>query len=209
MHLTQKPLGARTIRIGLVGALVCLALGYFGAKDVRPALATHCPSVTILGTSGEDDLTGLSDHSDLIKGELASDKIRGEDCADELRGGDGPDNIFGGSGNDVLYGNAGNEGINYCAQSNNWCGRLGDSDIFNVYSNRGDDDIHGGQGNDNIFDHSEGPDDRDEAYGEDDNDVIRVDDVDFASDKADCGLGSPETAYVDPEDNVISCDNQY
>nr|WP_249810728.1 VCBS domain-containing protein [Bradyrhizobium sp. 17] len=59
------------------------------------------PGIAVLGTSGNDVLTGT----------IAIDTIDGLEGNDQISGGDGADQLFGGAGSDQIAGNAGNDKI--------------------------------------------------------------------------------------------------
>ena len=95
---------------------------------------------TIIGTSGNDVLTGIIDLEidlpDIINGLAGNDFLTGLQTNDTLNGGSGNDTLNGGSGNDTLDGGAGNDTLN---------GGAG-NDTLNGGS--GNDTMNGGDGND-------------------------------------------------------------
>ena len=62
----------------------------------------------LLGTEGDDDLTGY-DTSEVISGLGGNDRIIGGNGDDTLSGGAGKDHVNGGLGNDIIDGGAGND----------------------------------------------------------------------------------------------------
>jgi RTX calcium-binding nonapeptide repeat (4 copies) len=66
---------------------------------------------TIIGTSGDDELTGTFG-SDVIAGLGGNDAIRAGDGSDTVCGGPGDDRIYGSWGDDSIDGNSGNDEIN-------------------------------------------------------------------------------------------------
>ena len=63
---------------------------------------------TIIGTSGNDELSGLGGN-DLIKGLEGGDFLFGLDGNDEILGGSGDDTVYGAAGDDLLRGDSGND----------------------------------------------------------------------------------------------------
>jgi Ca2+-binding RTX toxin-like protein len=94
----------------------------------------------ILGTPGNDDLTGTSD-SDLIEGLAGDDRIDGDPGSPPWEG--GRDTIYGGAGNDYMTGWAGNDTI-YGGEGNDFLDPGAGSQKYFT----GDDTLYGGPGND-------------------------------------------------------------
>ncbi len=86
------------------------------------------PAMTLIGTPGNDVLTGGNNNDeiaalggndyayggegiDLIFGDGGDDRLYGGDCPDEIYGGQGVDLIFGGAGGDDLFGGLGDDRI--------------------------------------------------------------------------------------------------
>ena len=77
-------------------------------------------SETLLGTSGDDVLSGTAkiseiygfDGNDTLSGGAGDDLLDGGVDNDALQGNDGSDALYGGDGNDVLEGGAGNDALN-------------------------------------------------------------------------------------------------
>lgn len=63
---------------------------------------------TLLGTTGDDDLSG-AESNDTLEGRAGNDKLYGSGGDDKLFGGDGDDTLDGGDGNDLLEGGAGKD----------------------------------------------------------------------------------------------------
>ena len=57
------------------------------------------------GSQGNDDIRGLNDVDDVIKGLRGNDTIQGFGGNDTLYGNEGNDYLYGGDGEDTLYGN--------------------------------------------------------------------------------------------------------
>jgi Ca2+-binding RTX toxin-like protein len=76
-------------------------------------------SVTIIGNSGGDDITGTEFNdsidggtgNDVVDGDKGNDTITGGDGFDDLKGGSGNDNISGGNDDDTLRGNSGDDAL--------------------------------------------------------------------------------------------------
>ena len=85
---------------------------------------------TIIGTDGNDNISGPANMGVSIYG-LAGN--------DHLNGGNGNDTIYGGAGNDNLYGQGGNDNLS---------GDEGDDYIF---GDNGNDYLYGGSGNDYLY----------------------------------------------------------
>jgi Ca2+-binding RTX toxin-like protein len=128
---------------------------------------------TIVGTAGDDTLTGQGGVSDVIYGEGGNDNIVGGDfygddahpgdapdllCGgpgddhvmgspgnDKLNGGDGNDYVDGGNGADLEQGNAGNDRVGK--------GSFADADSANdvMRGNSGNDVLDGGWGKDQMY----------------------------------------------------------
>ncbi len=111
---------------------------------------------TIVGTTGNDDLSGTSGFDviaglgghDIIAGGGGDDVICGGAGNDLLLGGPGLDRIFGGGGNDILEGNAGNDQLFGGAGKDRLVGAVG-ADIMK--GNGGNDRLVGGGGGDSLY----------------------------------------------------------
>jgi len=90
----------------------------------------------IIGTNGDDVLTGVGTIEDDALGLNNADLILGFDGNDTLRGLNGNDVLIGGAGNDKLYGDNGNDIL------------LGGTGNDTLYPGAGDDFADGGDGND-------------------------------------------------------------
>lgn len=94
-------------RKALVATLTCAAVAWAPASGAVPArsAAATCAGVpaTIVGTSGDDELTGTSG-DDVIAGLAGADAIDAGGGNDVVCGDEGPDRLTGGAGDDRLYG---------------------------------------------------------------------------------------------------------
>ena len=117
----------------------------FLSYDVTASL----PPCTIMGTSGDDDLTGTTG-SDVICAGDGNDVIQAANGNDVVIGGNGDDQIFGGGGHDIL---------------------LGDDGFDFLRGDIGDDTMYGGTGGD-TFSASATPDGTDTMLGGDGNDTV-------------------------------------
>ncbi|WP_191061178.1 calcium-binding protein [Geminicoccus harenae] len=116
---------------------------------------------TIIGTSGNDDLTGTAS-KDTIYGRLGDDRLAGAEGNDAIYGEGGDDHLLGQEGDDRVYGGLGNDLLE---------GGLGD-DLLN--GNDGDDILDGGEGDDDL----RGRVGNDRLSGGAGNDVLKGDDGD-------------------------------
>ncbi len=98
--------------------------GQFNLTETSPG-SLVLEAKPIMGTAGNDTLSGFNEFDDLILGLAGADTLSGGDRNDTLNGGDGGDVLFGGAGDDVLIGGA-NEDL--------------------MYGGMGDDVIDGGSG---------------------------------------------------------------
>lgn len=99
-------------------------------------MTCHGQVATIVGTAGDDVLTGTS-HADVIAG-LGGD--------DDIKGGDGDDVICGGNGSDDLVGGRGADGIN--GGTGNGSFMRGGSGDDHLRAQSLDSELHGGAGDD-------------------------------------------------------------
>lgn len=81
--------------------------------NLNPAAACNGVPATIVGTDGDDTLTGTAG-PDVIAGKGGNDKINGLEGDDILCGGDGKDKLKGGKGKDFCLGEAGKDKIRKC-----------------------------------------------------------------------------------------------
>ncbi len=163
------------------GALVGSALltaSLLLAIPVPPAAAlVTCDGleVTILGTSGPDELIGTSGPDvihglggdDVIRGLEGADTICGGAGADDIQGGNHADRIFGNHGSDVIYGRGGHDTIFGGPGHDTIYGGTGDDYLA---GKKGLDNLHGGNGADTLIGNEDddtliGAAKVDEAYG--------------------------------------------
>lgn len=97
----------RTARITALAllALAAPAVAALPSEAAAPVMC-HGRAATIIGTAGDDRLTGTSG-ADVIAGLGGDDNIKGGGGDDVICGGDGSDSLFGGRGDDRLAGDAG------------------------------------------------------------------------------------------------------
>ncbi len=117
-----------------------------------PAMCNGVP-VTLLGTAGDDVITG-SPLRDVIAGLGGNDTIDGKEGNDLICGNDGDDVIAGGIGNDKVFGNAGDDLISGGAGNDVLTGNDG-ADVLQggvgtdtLKGSGGDDSLVGGTGDD-------------------------------------------------------------
>jgi len=110
------------------------------ADCVDPSPLGICASfpVTIIGTSGDDNITGTSG-ADVISSLAGNDTVYGGAGDDRVCSGSGNDIVFGQDGVDRIYGSSGNDTLD---------GGLG-NDVVN--GGGGNDTISGGAGNDLLY----------------------------------------------------------
>ncbi len=147
-------------------------------------------SITLLGGSGDDDMTG-GDGNDTIVGLHGSDRIHGGSGNDYASAGSGRDYVdsqggddivSGGLGNDVLYGLSGNDQMSGGEGNDYLEGAAGDDTI---HGGAGADIVSGGRDNDRL----DGGTGDDVFYGGLGRDTIS-------------GSGGNDTAYRQDEDSV-------
>ena len=126
-----------------------------GADGVDDLITGHIWGDSILGGSGDDDISALGS-DDIVVGGLGEDQIDGGDGADTLFGGDQDDDIFGGNGADEISGDTGHDYLN---------GRAGDDLMI---GGTGNDRLLGGAG----ADIQTGGDDQDTLIGNSGNDAL-------------------------------------
>ena len=96
----------------LVTALLLLMAGIAPAGADEPTVFCDGKLATIIGTAGNDNLTG-TDADDVIVGLGGKDKLNGGSGNDTICGFDGADIIVGGPGDDVLLGGRGSDWLEY------------------------------------------------------------------------------------------------
>lgn len=176
-----------------------LSDGQGGFHTATVTLTVDPPVGAIVGTSGNDTMSGLSGVNDFIYGGAGNDIIRGDNGtnvagndtiiggagADRIYGENGDDLIFGGAdadslygdlGNDTLYGDSGNDLIYGDLGDDTTDGGDGDDTLFgdkaSANANEGNDTLRGGNGNDVI----KGQGGNDVLYGDSGNDTLDGDD---------------------------------
>src|SRR5437867_2381281 len=156
-----------------------------GLASATPALAqiTCSQSVTLAGTSANDNLVGTS----------GNDRIVGNGGRDTIHGGAGSDCLFGGSFNDQLFGEEGNDEL--IAE--------GGDDLLD--GGPGDDVLNGGDGNDTLIG---GPGaDEISAGGGDDVIVIHAGDVPAGAIETIDGGSGIDTALLDFDPGAVTGPN--
>lgn len=106
--------------------------------------------IQILGTNGNDDLSGSSsneeilglDGDDELRGAGGDDEVNGGDGSDIIRGGDGDDTIVGGNGADTIFGGDGDDTIQ------------GGSGRDKIRGGEGADVLDGGEGDKDTLDYT-------------------------------------------------------
>ena len=116
------------------------------------------PEDPIIGTEGPDELPGIPERSNTIRGKQGNDTIQGQRCEDYLFGDDGNDNLKGDRGKDELNGGPGNDQLD------------GDEGADTLDGDEGEDTLKGGDGRDFLSggpgnDILQGGDARDMIYG--------------------------------------------
>lgn len=91
----------------------CLTLGINRIETASGQTRGSGINTLILGTSGNDTLTGKNGSDCLVGGE-GNDNLYGGQGTDVLIGGAGDDTLDGGQGTDVCYGGSGNNSFNKC-----------------------------------------------------------------------------------------------
>ena len=156
-----------------------------GGSSTATVNVTVLAGTLILGTPGNDDLTGTL-QGDLIQGLGGNDSLIGGAGDDTLEGGDGIDNLQGQAGNDDLDGGLGNDGLSGGDGDDNLIGGLGNDSLS---GGSGADFMDGGDGDDVLFDeNNNGSAGFDTLIGGGGNDQI-LNVGRFASDIVDAGSG--------------------
>ncbi|MBI4818215.1 MAG: hypothetical protein HY791_18270 [Deltaproteobacteria bacterium] len=131
--------------LALEGAAIADFVAAYCQRDGIP----FPPERVIVGTDGDDVLSGLGDLSDdCILGLGGNDTILGHAGDDILIGFDGDDFIDGEAGNDVVFGFSGNDILHGGDGADLVRGNLGDDSVF---GDNGDDIVQGGVGRDRLF----------------------------------------------------------
>ncbi|WP_308427538.1 calcium-binding protein [Saccharospirillum salsuginis] len=112
--------------------------------------------LTIVGSDGDDTITGVVNHTDRLHGGEGNDTLSGLSGNDYLYGEAGDDSLDGGTGNDYLEGGDGNDTLNAGSGSDELHGGAGDDTLYGnsgsneLYGGEGDDLLAGGTGNDHM-----------------------------------------------------------
>jgi Ca2+-binding RTX toxin-like protein len=168
-----------------------------GDLDLNAVATPPAQACTIIGTNGNDTLTGTNG-ADVICGLGGNDTINGGNGNDTIYAGTGNDAVGGGNGSDTIYGGAGND-------TNNGETLLGsllhlfDNGNDTIDGGPGDDDLDGQNGDDTLTDH----DGTDIMSGSNGSDNIDVQDS-VGGDTANGGLGN-DTCTADGGDTTNSC----
>lgn len=99
----------------------------------------------VVGTSKNDELTGITGQANTIRALSGDDYLSGEDFADWLSGGKGNDFVWGGGGDDQIWGNTGNDTLYGTEGADTALG--GEGNDF-ISGGKGDDIVAGGRGDD-------------------------------------------------------------
>ncbi len=130
------------------------------APTIADLIAGYCKNTTnvIVGTDGDDDLSGLkTGGADCVLGLGGNDILKGGPGNDVLVGGDGDDDCNSEGGNDTIFGGNGNDTINGGDGNDLVRGQMGDDfvtgDVGNDYvdGNQGDDILLGEGGDDTVW----------------------------------------------------------
>ncbi|MDI1279857.1 calcium-binding protein [Brevundimonas sp.] len=166
----------------LIRGTTGLAVSQWNALIDPTATLVGPNGISLIGSSGADDLTGGSGN-DFLYGGAGHDVLRGGDGDDRLVDREGPGSFYGGAGNDLLIsgdhavlmdGGDGDDILQAGAGNDVLHGESGADTIF---GGRGNDIITGGAGANTIYggdgdDHITGGDDDDMIYGNAGQDVI-------------------------------------
>lgn len=126
---------------GLLAAAGITAL----AGPASSAPSCRGQAATIVGTSGDDDLSGNPLLADVVYLGAGNDTYRGDSSDDVICGGKGKDLISGGGGNDTVIGGAGKDRIGGADGNDRVLGGTGNDTVVEA---AGDDKLAGGDGKD-------------------------------------------------------------
>jgi uncharacterized delta-60 repeat protein len=84
-------------------------LGNFESVSSTATSVVAFSKLVLIGTTGNDALTGSENHDNVINGIVGNDTLNGSNGNDVLIGGSGKDILNGSSGNDLLYGGGAND----------------------------------------------------------------------------------------------------
>jgi len=194
-----------------------------GRLNAFNALGELTPAPDIIGTDGDDVLTGTNrgerivglGGDDIIQGLGGSDQVFGDDDNDLISAGDGNDTVEGGAGTDLISGDNGDDNLNGQAGQDNVFGGegndqinggsgsdqlLGEAGNDNINGDDGNDTVNGGSGSDTIaggngIDNLFGGSDDDQITGGVGNDTLTGG---FGNDSLDGGEGDDELIGVEP-----------
>lgn len=132
------------MHVRLASTILVASLAFVIAPAVPAGAETDPAGCDLIGTEGDDVLTGTST-GETICGLGGDDKIYGGGGDDRLVGGDGNDVLVGGPGSDVLHGNAGDDSLAGGDGADTLWGGEGNDLIRGA---RGPDTLYGGPGRD-------------------------------------------------------------
>ena len=171
-----------------------------GTQHLKPSTAGNdtingsALGEVICGLGGSDKLNGLGGN-DTLWGDACNDKAKtvfgaqaGTDGSDTLDGGDGNDSLYGAGGKDKLKGGAGKDKL------------FGGDGNDSLDGGSGKDSLDGGKGNDKLA----GGKDTNKYKAGAGNDTVSA--RNGKKETVDCGSGSKDTATVDRNDKVKSCE---
>lgn len=124
-------------------------IGAFELAIASPSILCSGASITIFGTTGNDDITGTPGR-DVIHGLAGNDTLRGLGGDDVICGGIGNDTLVGGDGQDVLAGNDGADRLFGGTGNDRLAGNSGRDELFGgsgadlLFGGAGDDVLNGG-----------------------------------------------------------------
>lgn len=124
-----------------------------GTDTATVSLHINAPSGAIIGTSGNNNMTGTSS-ADVMIGLAGNDTIGSGSSDDKLFGGSGNDHLIGGSGDDCLNGESGDDQLDGGSDDDILIGGsgndrlIGGSDDDTLDGGTGNDTLEGGSGND-------------------------------------------------------------
>lgn len=124
-------------------------------EETHPGSGLYVLAGSLLGTSGDDSLTG-TDVANISEGGEGHDVISGNGGDDTLSGGQGQDRLLGGDGNDILSGDDGHDTLVGGAGNDSLMGGegqdrlVGGADNDTLLGGEGHDILTGGAGKDSL-----------------------------------------------------------